>query len=69
LLYVVDALATETDLWGVVNNALAKLTEHIRYETEQGPESEDKQIEVLWTKYSQLRSTNLDKMIANDKFD
>jgi hypothetical protein len=69
LIYIVDALATQADLWGVVNNALAKLTESVRAEKEEEPESEDKQITSLWIYYNKVRGTNLDKLIAGDKYE
>ena len=69
LIYIIDALATEADLWAVVNNGLAKMTEQPRGNEDKHIDPNVNQVETIWGYYSKIQSTNLDRLIKTNKYE
>jgi hypothetical protein len=62
MLYLVDALATEADLWGIVNNTLGKLTDSERYNVQPEKSDDENHSLMIWRSYKNLTKTGLDKL-------
>jgi len=63
LIYIIDALATEADLWAVVNNGLANMTEASRAEQDEVADGNLNLIDTIWGYYAKIQSTNIDRLI------